>query len=289
MIAIKNRIEQFIYTNAINPTIPYNPTLTYSVAEEARFENYVYKSVQDNNLGNDPLTTLNISWILWNPANDYAMLDYYRETATNFPDGEDGVVIFERTSYYDSLLIGEFNANEITIEYLDDTNTVIDANDTETYSFSPYANKYNPYWYIYGAFEYDKTRIMYQRIKRIGTRVRITFKGGAGNNYCGLLFAGNSVDFGETLDEVNLSSVEYGKLLAREVNFSTIMDKSNLMKNLEQTKESSNDIFAFVIDPSENTSHNNIVVIGKIKNHSGVARIASKNIMNFTIEQNIRK
>ena len=288
MIAIDNQITEFISTNAVNPTTEYNPATTYIVDDNARYENYVYKSVQDPNLGNLPTETLYKSWIEWDPANDYAMLDYFRETETEFPSDSDGVVIFER-GYKEALLIAQFNSEEITIEYLDDTNTVIDANDTETHDFGTIMTKYDIYTYITAPFTYDETQVLYRPIKRIGTRVRVTFKRAANSNTCGVFFAGSVTDFGTTLDKVNLSGVKYGKIEARKADFNTIIEKGELMQNLERSRVASNSILAFVIDPSETTAHNNIVIIGKLDVYSGTAENASKNTMSFSIEQNVRK
>lgn len=288
MIAIDNDLTEFISTNATNPTPAYSDTTTYSVGDVARFQNYVYKSAQDNNIGNNPLETLNISWIEWDPANDYAMLDYYRETITKFPSDTDGVVIFER-GYKDTILIGQFNSETITIEYLDDTNTVIDANDTEVYTFGTIMSKYDIYTYIYGEFSYDETQVLYKPIKRVGTRVRVTFSRGFNENHCGIFFAGNAIDFGTTLNQVNLGGVKYGKVEARKADFQTDVKRGELMQKLEQSRVASNNIYAFVIDPSETSSHNNIVIIGRLDVYSGTAEKADKNLMSFSIEQNVRK
>jgi len=67
------------------------------------------------------------------------------------------------------------------------------------------------------------------------------------------------------------------------------MDKKELMFNLAKADANDNEVMAFVIDPSETSSHNNIVIIGMFKEHSGTAENMSKNIMQFQIEQNIRK
>jgi len=139
MIAIKNNVTSFLSTNATDPTTAYDSATTYLTGDERRYENYIYKSTHDNNIGNDPLLTNLKDWVEWNPANDYAMLDYYRETATSFPTDADGVVIFER-GLNEVILIGAFNSEQITVEYLDNTNTVINPADTETYGFSTLMN-----------------------------------------------------------------------------------------------------------------------------------------------------
>ena len=59
MIAIDNDITAFISTNATNPTDAYNPLTTYIVGDEARYENYIYKSVQASNLGTNLYNAMN--------------------------------------------------------------------------------------------------------------------------------------------------------------------------------------------------------------------------------------
>ena len=85
------------------------------------------------------------------------------------------------------------------------------------------------------------------------------------------------------------TNVRYGKRLAREASFETIMQKNKLMYNLEKANTNSDEILGFVIDPSTDSAHNNMVIIGKLTDFSGVGENNSKNKMSFKIEQNIRK
>jgi len=166
---------------------------------------------------------------------------------------------------------------------------VLDVNDTEIYDFNALMSKYDIYTYIYGEFTYESTVNLYKPLKRKGTRVRVTFKRGLDANECGIFFAGNTIDFGTTINQVNLSGLKYGKIEARKADFETYVDKRALMQKLEQSRIASNTVLAFVVDPIENTSHNHIVIIGKLDNYSGVADNSEDNIMSFSIEQNIRK
>ena len=281
----KNEIESFLETTAINPTTAYTVGESVVVGDERRYENYVYKATADFTTSGYPndMNNLYVKWVEWNPANDYAMLDYYRETVTNFTG--DGYVIFER-GVTESLTIGEFNATKITIEYLDDLDTVLD---TEIYDFNALLNKYDPYTYIYGEFELDTTSVIYTSIKRKGTKIKVSFENSYGaDNYCGLFSAGISIDMGKTLDKVSFSVVEYGTKIANQASFNTIVEKSKLMYTLEKANISFNDIVVFIIDESELTSHNNMVVLGKLKVYSGVGENSEKNSLSWTIEQNIR-
>ena len=281
----KNEIETFLETTAINPTTIYTIGELVSVGDERRYENYVYKATYDHTTSGYPndMGNLYVKWVEWNPANDYAMLDYYRDTVTNF--NGNGYVIFERGSKT-SLTIGEFNATKITIEYLDLFNNILD---TDEYSFDAFLNKYDPYTYIYGEFYQDTTSVIYQAVKRLGSKIKVSFENSYGaNNYCGLFSAGSSIDMGKTLDKVNFSVVEYGTKIANQANFNTIVDKNKLMYTMEKAKISFNDILVFIIDESELSFHNNMIILGKLKVYSGVGENLGKNSLSWTIEQNIR-
>lgn len=288
MIAIKNIISTFVSTNAVGHTTVFSEAETCATGDERRFENFVYKSTHENNTGNIPTETLNRDWVEWEPANDYAMIDYFRETATLFPDDEDGVVVFDRLGA-DAMLITDTNSEQIVVEYLDDLNNVIDPADTETYTRSVYMTKYDIWTYIFGKFIFDETQVLYTPIKMIGTRVRVTFKRDGFSNSVGTFFAGERIDFGATLDSVPLSNTKYGKKLARQASFTTTMDRDLLMYNLNQADVNSDEVMGFVIDPSENSRYNNLVIIGKLIDHSGTARNSSKNHIEFKVEQNIRR
>ena len=283
MIYVAQAIDQFVSTNAINPTVAYSGLTTYAVGEEARIGTIVYKSTIADNLDSYPPENLEETWIDWDVANDYAMLDPLEETATNWTG--DGIVVFARGSM-DTIGIGKFNSTQITIEYLDAIDTVLE---TETYNFSYYTNMYDPYTYGYGGFEFDSSQVVYKTIQRIGVNIRVTFSNSGNANYCGFLIAGYAQNMGDTLNKVQFRDIKYGKRLASESKFNTIMDKNQLMNNLSKAKQNINNSLMFVIDPSESSSHNNMVVLGKIKDYSGVGELASKNEMSWTIEQEIRK
>lgn len=299
MFLLENAVSQFTSTNATNPTTLWTPTETVNIGDIRRIGSITYRSVINNNVSevgydpddlttasNYPPNTLGLYWIVWGVANDYAMLDILEETKTQWV--ADGVVEFLRGSL-DTLAIGQFNATTITIDYLDDVGAII-ADESQVYTFSLFSNMYNEYWYAYGGFEYDSTNVIYQYIKKIGVKIRVTFSVGGGATYCGFFGAGNAIDMGKTIDRVSLSNTQYGTRYAKQASFTTITDKTKLIYTNDKGnlyKENETPLL-IIVDPSEDSNHKNVIILGKIKECTAIASNASKNELNWVIEQNIR-
>lgn len=68
---------------ATNADADYVPATTYTLGELVTFANYIYKSLQNSNLGNQPdLTSSAAWWAVQGPANKWAMFDDEVQTQT---------------------------------------------------------------------------------------------------------------------------------------------------------------------------------------------------------------
>jgi len=123
MIFIPQAITAFTYDNIQSAVLLWDEATTYAVGDLARVGSWQYKSVISSNIDKYPLDSLNIYWYdRWAPANDYAMLDLFPATRTEWT--AEGIVEFTRGTK-DSIGIGDFKATQITIEYLDALSGVV--------------------------------------------------------------------------------------------------------------------------------------------------------------------
>ena len=279
MVTIKQEVDVFLSSNATNIIAAYVPETIYSTDAEVRVESRIYKSISDANVGNYPPNYPYTKWMDWEASNEYAMLDLYESTVTNFT--ADGIVVFER-GIKDSIAIGNFKASQITIEYLDDLDTVLD---TETYNISSLGLRIDAYSYIYAEFDDTTGDIIYKPLQRLGTKIRVTFKRDGGDTYCGFLVAGIATDLGKTLDKVSFSNRDVGSESKREASFSTSVVKTSLMPTLDFGKTYKDIPMLFIIDPSENSSHQNMATIAKITSSKGVGEVMSENTINWVLTQ----
>ena len=126
MIRVQQAIDVLTYTNAPFIADAFNPTSNYVTNDLARYASRIYKSITgiapNYNVGNYPLLSLKEHWFDWQPSNAYAMLDSFNETITEWSG--DGIIEFARSGK-DTIGIGNFNATEVKIEYLDALNGVV--------------------------------------------------------------------------------------------------------------------------------------------------------------------
>ena len=282
MIYCNQGIGSFIDSNIVYLAEAYNQDVTYSIGDLVRVGKYQYKSTLDGNLGNNPLSTLGIYWIKWQSANDFAALDLFSESKTEWTG--DGWVEFDRLSK-DVIGIGNFKATQVLIKYYDDSHILLD---TEEYNFSNNGNVYDEWSYGYAGFTDSTSRVIFKYLKRIGATIRIEFiDRGEANTYCGFLVSGRAVDMGDTLDNVSFPDKRIGSRTVNVANFSTTMDKSLILRRTSSAKSLVNEPMLFIIDPIESSKFDNLVIIGKINKVDAVFENMNKNNISWEIEQQI--
>lgn len=150
MIAVRQEIDNFTYSNIVETVALWSATKGYLLGELVRVGFKHYKSLHGTvtlyNTGNNPLTTDGTAWLEWESSNLYACLDAYESTITTW--SANGIVRFLRGTK-DNLIIGNFNANQILVKYLDVSNVVID---TQTYNFNNNTLVFDEWDLIYADF-----------------------------------------------------------------------------------------------------------------------------------------
>jgi len=284
MIYIHQSINEFVASNIPVTHSLYNPSTQYSIGDEVRLGSYIYKSVTDNNVGNNPKETSGLYWYDGSvPSNEYALVDLDQDTKTVF-DGV-GQIVFSR-GIKDYIAIGNFSASKITVEYIDD---IVGTNilHTDEYLFSNNGNVYDLWSYIYGGFTKSTSRTVYTPMQRIGNYVRVTIDNGESDAECGYLVSGNGIDMGSTLDSVSFPDTRIGSNIVSVANFDTILPKNTLMRKMSEAKNvvHNEESVLFVIDESESSQHENMIVIGKITKCDGVGENNELNKLSWEITQ----
>lgn len=281
MLSVSQNILSFLDSTATNIISEYDEATTYIGGDEVRVDSRIYKSISDANVGNYPPDNIDTFWMDWEASNEHAMLDLFEDTATQFP--ATGVVTFERTDHNEVIAIGNYDAETVTIEYLDDLDVVLD---TETYISSFIGGRVDAYSYIYADFEASQIEVVYRPLQRLGIKIRVTFIREGLSTYCGFMVSGKVVDLGDTLDVVNLNNKIVGYERKRVATFTTIMDKDLLMTTLELGEAIFDEPLLFIIDPNENSSHSNIVMIAKVSKCEGSGENNTKNKISWELTQN---
>jgi len=184
--------------------------------------------------------------------------------------------------------MGNFKASKVTVDYLDSDDNILDS---DVYTFTNNGSVWDEWTYGYGDFTDSVSKVVYTHIKRIGVNIRVTFEGtdSSPNTYCGFLVAGLEVFMGDTLDKVSFPDKRIGKRTVSVATFNTILPKQELMRRMYDAKSNINEVMLFVIDERESSSHDNMVILGKITKCDGVGEKSPVNVISWQVEQNIIK
>lgn len=258
----------------------------YLLNDLVRVGNYHYKSTYGTlslpNSGNAPLENLGTAWFEYEASNIYAMLDEYSETRTEWP--VDGVVEFERGDK-NTLGIGNFTADTVTIEYLDALGVLV--GDPVVYYYSTNIYVFDEWDYGYADFSPSVNQIIYLPLLRRGVTVRVTFSRSTNPTNCGFMLAGKAQDMGSTLDQVNFPDKRIGSRTLSVADFDTIVASKDLVRKISDSKKLVDVPMLFIIDPRTSSVHQNLVILGRITQCSGQASTSEKNRISWQVEQNI--
>ena len=169
-----------------------------------------------------------------------------------------------------------------------DLRTIIDpVLATDTFTFSANGNVWDVWTYGYGGFTDSTVETVYTPLQRKGTYIRVTFSKGGAATYCGFLIAGLQEDMGQTLNDVSFPDKRVGSRTVAVADFRTTVPKNELMRKLATAKSQLTKAMLFVIDESETTSHNNMIILGNIVKVDGSGSSNPQNFITWKIEQNI--
>ncbi len=305
MDVVEQSIEEFTYSNIPQSFDDYDIAKTYIYESDidnltsdsvALFGNYYYRSVINDNLGNNPEKNVGVSWTKLRVSNKKAMLDY-SSLSRSIADGEDLIVEFNRGNIT-NIALGNFDASLVRIEILDVNGDVL-SDFTQEEFFSVNEDVYDYYSYIYSNYRVKTDRNIYFYIPLIGDKVRVTFADSFGGSAsCGFLFGGKAIYIGDTMDEISFGfnsfatkeQDQFGTLtiinrsVQELVDFETLIEKGFMLKSKREVKDIYNKVVLFVLDPSKESEFENLLGLGVIENSSLVGEFNSTHsIMSFSV------
>jgi hypothetical protein len=131
-IVKKIDINDFLLSNNVQNTVPeYDSSATYIDGDIVRYNGYVYRSISDNNTGNNPEETL--YWVNWDihnnkkfpikyPQNSDAMFDYYSSSKTV----NDGNIVLEFQNNFFNYIGGhKIYCNQVKVTITDINSNII--------------------------------------------------------------------------------------------------------------------------------------------------------------------
>lgn len=304
---VKQEIENWLSSNIVKEYNDYDDTVTYSYEDVnatptnvsvVTYKGYYWRSLIDNNIGNNPELTENTYWNKWKVANINAMLDQKSLTATT---SINSIVVEFKRGLSDTIGIGYIESSKVTIEHLKIDDTLL-TDFTQEFLFSVNEDVYDYYSYIYGPYSEQVDRTLYIPIATVGYKIRVTIEVSISNKAsCGFLICGEAQDMGCTLDEVgfnfnSFSTTEtdtFGNLTVVKrdiqdlVDFETAIDKGLVSKARRDVKKTYDDVIMFVVDDSKDSDFENAVTLGKIQDVGMVGSNSTKNFISWSIMETI--
>lgn len=287
---LKQTIEDFTSSTITQLYADYNPATEYTFesndlaltnASVVRYGNYYWRSTTVNNQGNTPFEG-SLQWVILSVSNKHAMLDPQSQTKTE-ETGADIVVKFDR-NLMTTLGIGNFEAEEIIVEQLDDLDAVLA---TQTFTYSVNEDVYDYWDYENSPYSLEVNRNIKVDLALLGTQVRITLKRITSTDKvsCGFLYGGEPVDMGNTLINVDFGDYSYiteGTLntlgfattkksaVSVPVSFQTKISETlqpYVRRRVQELKQEDETVL-FIVDPTEESIFENMLVLGKIQDSS---------------------
>ena len=283
MQVLQQKITEFTYSNLTETYALWSASTTYAVGAKVRIGAYIYESVTANNLNNNPIATENARWLRVDVSNKYAMLDL-RANTKGITVGGDTVVEFQQ-NFMDTLAIGNYEANKVKVEILDESGVVLWTYQTPESISSTVIDwwtwTYEPY-----AYEVNRGIMIKLGVVSQTTTVRVTFKyiDIIERTACGYLVGGNSLNMGQTEYGVNFSFNSFatkefdsdGNFTVKKSSIQDLVDFNTTItlkeKSVPQTKreikEFYDDVVVFIVDENENSIHENMLTLGTVQDAS---------------------
>lgn len=302
---VYQQLTNIVDTNLTDTYPEWNPSTTYifesgtpTSSSIVRYGTFYYRSVVDGNIGNNPEDTENVKWTKYGISNKYAMLDMSSNTKSFVEDGNLWVK-FSQTDI-GTIGFGNFEAGKIVVELINNSDEILWSYDTG-YFYNETVVDYYTYMYDGYVYEIDRGMIIDLPIKT--DYVKITFYSASPEvrTAVGYIVGGDSVNMGKTLNNVKFSfnsfalkeTDDWGALTVTKravqdlVDFETVIDTQYLPTFKRNVKHIYNDIIMFVVDDTEDSQFENILVLGVIQDASVVLTEFDKTIISFSVMESV--
>lgn len=300
---VKQQITDFLVTNLTQEYPDWSATTTYTLqtgtptsTSLALEGNFYYRNLLTTNTGFQPSLYLNTKWVKWQVANTYAMIDLSSNTKSVKVGGNIDVT-FALTPTMNTIGLGYYEAESITIQVLDDIDTVLWTTTTN----NTINNKVIDWWtYTYSGYNYESDRAtMVKFPSTIGTKCRVIFNKSTESTRtaCGFLVCGEAVSMGETLRGVKISFNsfatkkydDFGTLTIVKravqdlIDFETSIVANEISMMRRRIKDIYNDIVLFIVDESESSSYENLLTLGVVETANEVLTNAKLSTISWSV------
>jgi len=239
----------------------------------------------------------------WEALTTRAAVDLNLETFVEGVDwtasANEMVVEFDRKDI-DTLVIGNYTATSITIVALDDLGApIVSSEQTKEIGVNDDVEDY--YSYIYSLYSTSSGLDAVFSIPFVGLKIRVTFSNlilGAETS-CGFLIGGATNNMGDSLFGVGFSFNSYSvketddfgvtTILKRGiqdlVDFETEIPSSALAATKRKIKLIYDEIVVFIVDPSVDSSYENLITLGVIDSVSTTLSNPVQSIISWSVQE----
>ena len=179
------------------------------------------------NTGLNPLDNPT-DWKWLGTTNRWRMFDQYLNTVTS---NSATIVVEVVPSNANAIYLGNLSCNTVTIEVTDNATASI----IETATFNMTSDPTDWKDYFYGNWiDNKKTAVLYERTTLTAdVTINATIDAGASNTAaCGIVVCGSSVIIGETLFDLQMSALDYSKVVTDSNTGATFLQKGNYAKTM---------------------------------------------------------
>jgi hypothetical protein len=301
---VSQKITSFTYSNVEELYDQWSPTTTYGVelippytnAATVLHRNFYWRSTSTGNLGNEPIDekgNVSSEWIVVSPAHLSSILDLSSNSRCTIT-GEDLILEFAKNYEIQTLIVGRFMGIEIVIEYLDETDEVIET-DSYNYEDEQYNNIIDDITYDYAQIQEIVNRNRLIRLKLMGEKIRLTLVRNpiTDTAYISFLTGGEEYQLGNidgSIDRTNNTVVERKLDTTRGVLFDKTIISQNysfvflvprvLQPEMRRKGEEIKDkVNTFILDNRENSEFEYIITLAQLKSDSD--SIGNADYINF--------
>ncbi len=309
---VSQELSSFTYSNVTELYNQWLPGVTYSFEESEPYtsagavlhRNFYWRSTSSSNIGNEPLDedgNKSSEWIVLAPANLSSILDLSSNSKCTI-SGEDLILEFTKTYKIQTLVVGRFMGEEIKVEYLNESDTVID---TETYDYfsEQFNNVIDDITYDYSELQDVVNRNKLIRLQFMGSKIRLTLKRNSTTDtaYISFLTAGTEYELGTIEGSIDRTDSSYADreynailgttidttILSQSYSFSLLIQRGNqqeIKRKGEELKQKTN---TYILDNRDTSEFENFIVLGKLTSAGDSTGNADYIIAKWTVEESI--
>lgn len=200
----------------------------------------------------------------------------------------------------DTLAMGYYTADSVTIENLDSLGAVIPST-VQVIEQSVNEDVEDYYSYMYSQYTISVDIGVMVNIPRFGEKIRVTFalESSTSSSACGYLVGGSAVDMGDTLYGVNFNFSSYStkstdlfgvttidrRGVQDLVDFETIIDSGLVMSAKRKIKSIYDEVVVFILDPTTDSKYENMMTLGAVDDASSVLDNGVQAVIAWSVQE----